>query len=156
MRRSFEKMTVVDTLQAAYAKQDLSEEEKQYMSDFFLQKKDYQKLTKEDIEKIFSILREITDRVSLINSYYPSDLEIAFTRLKEFWNNLSHFPFDAIPTSLRALCLSHLTFHRETISDIIKEARLLLMENRRDFLKTLVNYHREFSKWLQELERKFY
>ncbi len=154
MRRGFEKMTVVDTLQAAYSKQDLSETDKQYLFDFF-SKKNYIHIKKEDIEKLFSILREITDKIALMNSFYPSDLETAFLRLEEFWKGISSIDFEQIPNTLRPLCISHLTFHRESIFDIIKEARSLLIEERREFLKRLVAYHREFSKWLQAIERKF-
>lgn len=154
MRRGSEKMTVVDTLQAAYSKQDLSVQEKQYLRDFF-SKENYHSITKEDIEMLFSILREITDKVALINSYYPSDLETAFLRLEEFWKAIINIEFDEIPNSLRPLCISHLTFHRESIYDVIKEARKLLIEERREFLKKLVSYHREFSTWLQNIERKF-
>lgn len=155
MRRGFEKMTVVDTLQAAYAKQDLSEEEIKYMYDFFDNRKNFQDLTKDDVEKIFSILREITDRVARINSQYPSELDLAFKRLEEFWTGLSKINFETIQNSIRPLFISHLTFHRESIADIIQEARSLLMEERREFLKRLVQYHREYSKWLQNIERNY-
>jgi len=29
------------------------------------------------------------------------------------------------------------------------------MEDRRTFLKRLVQYHREFTKWLQQIEKKY-
>lgn len=154
-RRGSEKMTVVDTLQAAYAKQDIPEEEKEYAKQFFEGKIDLTKVYKDEIERFFSILREITDKVALMNSPYPSELELAFTRLEEFWNGLKKINLDLLSGEIRLLYISHLTFHRETVADIIREARELLIEERRTFLKRLVQYHREFSKWLQQIEKKY-
>ncbi|GIX42504.1 MAG: hypothetical protein KatS3mg129_2237 [Leptospiraceae bacterium] len=154
-RRGSEKMTVVDTLQAAYAKQDIPEEEKEYAKQFFEGKIELTKVSKDEIERFFSILREITDKVALMNSPYPSELELAFKRLEEFWNGLEKINLNLLPGEIRLLYISHLTFHRETVADIIAEARELLIEERRTFLKRLVQYHREFSKWLQQIEKKY-
>jgi molybdopterin converting factor small subunit len=154
-KRGSEKMTVVDTLQAAYARQDIPEEEKEYLRKFFNGEIDLTKLSKDEIEKFFSILREITDKVALMNSPYPSELDLAFTRLEEFWKGLSNISLELLPGDVRLLYISHLTFHRETVADIISEARELLIEERRNFLKRLVQYHREFTKWLQQIEKKY-
>ncbi len=155
IRRGFEKMTVVDTLQAAYSKQDIPEEERQYIYQYFKGFIDLSKISKNDVEKFFSILREITDKVALMNSPYPSDLPLAFMRLKEFWNGLQNLNLDLLQNEIRLLFISHLTFHRETIADIIAEARELLMEDRRNYLKDLVNYHRDFINWLKQIEKKY-
>lgn len=154
-KRGSEKMTVVDTLQAAYSKQDIPQEEREYAKKFFERKINLSKITKDEIERFFSVLREITDKVALMNSPYPSELELAFLRLEEFWNGLSTIDLGLIPGDVRLLFISHLTFHRETVADIITEARELLMEDRRTFLKRLVQYHREFTKWLQQIEKKY-
>jgi hypothetical protein len=119
------------------------------------EKSTYTKITKDEIERFFSVLREITDKVALMNSPYPSELELAFLRLEEFWSGLSTIDLGLIPGDVRLLFISHLTFHRETVADIITEARELLMEDRRTFLKRLVQYHREFTKWLQQIEKKY-
>ncbi|MCS7205055.1 MAG: hypothetical protein NZ853_05110 [Leptospiraceae bacterium] len=152
-KRGSDKMTVVDTLQAAYAKQDLSEERKNFLKAFFDEKKDLTKITKDEVENFFSILREITDKVALINSTFPSDLELSFTRLEEFWRGLSRLDLSQLNGEIRFLFLSHLAFHRESIADIISEARALLIEERRGFLKRLVQYHKEFNNWFKQIEK---
>lgn len=154
-KRNIEKMTVVDTLQAAYAKQDLSPEAKEYMQRFFQGEVDWKNVSKDDVEKLFAVLREISDKVAKINSRFPSDLDLAFRRLIEFWDGLKTVPVQSLAPDVRMLYFSHITFHRETIADIIAEARELLMEDRREYLKRLVQYHREFVQWLHQLEKKF-
>ncbi len=153
-RRNSEKMTVVDTLQNAYSKQDISEEYKDFLKEFFSETFDISKINKNQVEKLFAILREITDKVAKVNSHYPSDLDIAFQRLEEFWDGISRLDFMNLPQDLRLLFISHLTFHRETIADIIAEARSLLMEERRNFLKRLVSYHKEFAQWVKNIEKQ--
>ena len=65
------------------------------------------------------------------------------------WDTSSFSP------DLRRTLLSYLTFHRETVWEIIQEARSLLMSDRREYVKRLVNHHKEFIKWLSRMERNF-
>ena len=51
--------------------------------------------------------------------------------------------------------LSHMSFHREIIADIVSEARFQIPEDRRGFLKTLVSYHRDISVWLSKAQKKY-
>lgn len=109
----------------------------------------------DELEKVFATLTEITDRVSLMNSVYDSDLDGAFSDLDRFTAEIAEWNYDDIPEDSRSYFLSHLTFHREIIADIIQEARSLLYEERRPFLKKLVKYHREYAAWLSKIERKY-
>lgn len=154
-KKGTEKMTVVDTLQSAFAKQDISKENIEYLNEFFQGKINYKKITKDDIERLFAILREVTDKVALMNSPYPSEIDLAFKRLEEYWMGLKTINLDYFSGEIRLLFLSHLTFHRETINDIISEARELLIEERRLYLKKLVNYQKEFSSWLRQIEKTY-
>jgi len=154
-RRSAEKMTVVDSLAAAYEKQDLAPEEWEFALSVFADDFNLQSLTRENIERLFAILRDITDRVALMNSMYPSDLEKAFTQLDEFIDSCEKLSVEDIQPSVRLVFMSHLTFHREIVSEIISEARNLLMDDRRPFLQRLVTNQRHFTQWLSKLEKRF-
>ncbi|HBS05426.1 MAG TPA: hypothetical protein DEA96_10695 [Leptospiraceae bacterium] len=112
-----------------------------------------EELTLEQLEQVFDVLSEITDRISLMNSIYESNLEQAFDDLKQFSLTVRQWSADQIPQEIRRFYLSHLTFHREIIADIIAEARSLLMEERREYLKTLVRYHKDYCSWLDTMEK---
>ncbi|MEQ8353785.1 MAG: hypothetical protein RH862_20070 [Leptospiraceae bacterium] len=112
-----------------------------------------EELTMEQLEQVFDVLSEITDRISLMNSVYESNLEQAFDDLKQFSLTVRQWSAEQIPQEIRRFYLSHLTFHREIIADIIAEARSLLMEERREYLKTLVRYHKDYCAWLDTMEK---
>lgn len=154
-RRSSEKMTVVDSLAAAYDKQDLTPEEWDFARSFFDEDFDIQTLSRESLERFFAVLRDITDRIALMNSPYPSDLEKAFSQLEEFMSGCGRMSIEKMNEAVRLFHISHLTFHREIIADIIAEARNLLLDDRRPFLQRLVTYHRDYTRWLGKLEKRF-
>lgn len=153
-RRSSEKMTVVDSLAAAYEKQDLQPEEWEFARSFFEEAFDPATISRESLERFFAVLRDITDRVALMNSPYPSDLEKAFSQLEEFMDGCMRLNMASMGAAVRLFHISHLTFHREIIADIIAEARNLLFDERRPFLQRLVTYHREYTRWLQKQEKR--
>lgn len=154
-RRSSEKMTVVDSLAAAYEKQDLAPEEWEFARSFFAEDFDIKSLTRESLERFFAVLRDITDRIALMNSPYPSDLDKAFSQLEEFMAGCGRLKIEGMNESVRLFHISHLTFHREIIADIIAEARNLLLDDRRPYLQRLVAYHRDYTRWLGKLEKRF-
>ncbi len=112
-------------------------------------------MTLEDLEQEFSRLSEITDRIALMNSDYDSDLETAFRDLETFSQEVMTWNLDAMESHVVQFYLSHMSFHREIVSDIIDEARTLLIEERRSYLKQLVNYHKDFSRWFNRVERQY-
>ncbi|MBW7857257.1 MAG: hypothetical protein H3C43_02910 [Leptonema sp. (in: Bacteria)] len=154
-RRSAEKMTVVDSLAAAYEKQDLAPEEWQFVQTFFDNSFDIKTVSRESLDRFFTVLRDITDRVALMNSPYPSDIERAFGQLEEFMAGCEKFNLEEMKPAACKFHLSHLTFHRETVADIIAEARELLMDDRRPYLQRLVAYQRDFIAWLNKAEKRF-
>lgn len=109
----------------------------------------------DELEKVFATLTEVTDRVSLMNSVYDSDLDQAFSDLDRFTNEIADWNYDDIPEESRSYFMSHLTFHREIIADIIQEARSLLYDERRPYLKKLVKYHKDYAAWLSKIERRY-
>ena len=112
-----------------------------------------EELTIQQLEQVFDVLSEITDRISLMNSIYESNLDQAFGDLKDFSGTVRQWSAEQIPREIRRFYLSHLTFHREIIADIIAEARSLLMDERREYLKSLVKYHKDYCSWLDSMER---
>jgi hypothetical protein len=154
-RRSSEKMTVVDSLAAACEKQDLPPEEWEYVRSFFDGNSDTAGLTRDSLERFFAVLRDITDRVALMNSPYPSDLDRAFSQLEEFMAGCVRLNIEKMSEAVRLFHISHLTFHREIIADIIAEARNLLLDDRRPYLQRLVSYHRDYTRWLAKIEKRF-
>lgn len=154
-RRSVEKMTVVDSLAAAYEKQDLSPEEWDFVLTFFSNDFDIKTVSRESLDRFFAVLRDITDRVALINSPYPSDIERAFVQLEEFMAGCKQLNLEEMKPVACKFHLSHLTFHRETVADIIAEARELLIDERRPYLQRLVAYQRDFITWLNKSAKSF-
>lgn len=112
-------------------------------------------LSAEQMEIFFNLLTDYTDKVSLINSVYESDLETAFQAMEGAVEEVLQWDTSSFSPDLRRTLLSYLTFHRETVWEIIQEARSLLMSDRREYVKRLVNHHKEFTKWLTRLERQF-
>jgi len=108
-----------------------------------------------DVEKHFSTLAEITDQVALLNSTYDSDLESAFIALESYLKKISVFDFDSLDERSQQEFLSHISFHRESVADIIAEARQLLLEERRDYLKRLVSYHKAWIRMCHQFEKRF-
>lgn len=154
-RRSVEKMTVVDSLAAAYEKQDLAPEEWDFVLTFFSNDFDIKTVSRESLDRFFTVLRDITDRVALINSPYPSDIERAFVQLEEFMSGCKQLNLEDMKPVAFKFHLSHLTFHRETVADIIAEARELLIDERRPYLQRLVAYQRDFISWLNKTAKSF-
>jgi hypothetical protein len=74
--------------------------------------------------------------------------------LETFMKNTMASDLESMDIQALNYFLSHLSFHREIIADIISEARQLLIEERREYLKRLVSYHKEFVKWFQRMERR--
>lgn len=106
----------------------------------------------EDIEIHFERLSSIADRVSLMNSEYEAVLEPAFQEMEAFAADAYCWDLDSMPPEVRQFYLSCLSFHREVVAEILAEARRLLMENRRIYLKRLAHYHKQLRQWLQEAE----
>lgn len=111
--------------------------------------------TPEEFELYFNRVTDYTDKVSLVNSVYESDLETAFAAMEEAVEEVMKWELTGLDAGIRRILLSHLTFHRETVWEIIQEARSLLISDRREYVKRLVNHHKEFTKWLTRLERQF-
>ena len=103
------------------------------------------------VETRFDRLSAITDRVALINSVYDSDLNGAFDEMESFIGDARTWDPAEMDEDARRFYLSHMSFHREIVAEIISEARRVLLDDRRPFVKRLVNYHRESSKWLTGL-----
>ncbi|MDH5655482.1 MAG: PLU-1-like domain protein [Spirochaetia bacterium] len=135
----------------AYSADSSSSEE---MESFY--KTGFQFTSTEDIEQYFNHLSEITDRVAMINSDYQTDLEAAVSDLESFFpdSDALHQLYEMDEAFVPAF-LSHMSFHREIIADIIEQARQLLVEERRKYLRRLVSYHKSFVKDFTVLERKF-
>ena len=110
--------------------------------------------TLDELELYFNTLSEITDRVAMINSEYQTDLESAVYDLENFMSaDVFHSVSDKEQNFIQSF-LSHMSFHREIIADIITEARQLLIEERREFLRRLVAYHKSFVKNFSVLEKQ--
>lgn len=110
-------------------------------------------IPKEQIESFFNRQSEITDRVALVNSVYESDIARAVEELEAFFDEIKSWEFDELSEQQLPVFLSHISFHREIIADIITEARQLLLEGRRDYIKRLVAYHKELSAWFSRKEK---
>ncbi len=108
--------------------------------------------TVKDVEVEFDKLSNITDRVALMNSEYEAELEPAFREMENFIANARQWDISDLLPEVRQFYLSSISFHREIVAEILAEARSLLMENRRHYLKRLAHYHKGLSQWLQELE----
>lgn len=104
------------------------------------------------MDRKFAELSDITDRVARINSPYESDLGSAFTDMENFIEDAISWNIPYSDRDMFTAYKSHMSFHREVVSEIIREARELLMDDRRHFLKRLVSYHKEFSKWFDRLD----
>lgn len=109
----------------------------------------------DELDYIFNRLTGITDRIAQMNSIYEIDLDSAFKDLAEHSVVVQNIADQNLASDSRRAYLSHLTFHREIVADIISEARRLLMENRRVYVRQLVAYHKDFTKWLSRIERQF-
>ncbi|MEQ9363555.1 MAG: PLU-1-like domain protein [Leptospirales bacterium] len=112
-------------------------------------------MTLQEVETQFDVLSDVTDRVALMNSVYESDLEGAFNEMEAFTEDARTWDVGAMEEAARKFYLSHMSFHREIVAEIIAEARQVLLEERRACVKRLVNYHRDFSRWLNGIEKKY-
>ena len=113
------------------------------------------------LEESFNRLTEYTDQVALINTVYVAEnisrvIDGMESYLQEIFRwDLSHFGPEVFKNYL-----SHMTFHREIVANIIADARELLMQgqdhiqDRRTYIKRLVSYHKKLVKWIAEVEKK--
>ena len=111
--------------------------------------------TLKEVETHFDALSDITDLVAQINSIYESDIEGNLQVMEDFIHDAMSWDLGLLEPDAKRFYLSHMTFHREIVSEIIAEARLVLIEERRAYVKRLVNYHKEFKRWLLDLEKNF-
>ena len=111
--------------------------------------------TLQEVEVRFDTLSDITDRVALVNSVYDSKLEEAFQEMEDFVEDAQGWDLSIMDDDALRFYLSHMSFHREIVAEIINEARQVLLDDRRPYVKRLVNYHREFSRWLSGIEKKY-
>lgn len=109
----------------------------------------------QEVEVRFDTLSDITDRVALVNSVYDSNLEGAFQEMEDFVGDAQGWDLSILDDDALRFYLSHMSFHREIVAEIINEARQVLIDDRRPYVKRLVNYHREFSRWLSGIEKKY-
>jgi len=107
------------------------------------------------LEKRFNLLQDITDQVAMMNSRYDSDLEAAFQTMEGFTVEARSWDLDTMEPAILRTYMSHMSFHREIVAEIIAEARRQLIDERRDILKRLVNYHKDFSRWYVRAEKKY-
>ncbi|MBE7440702.1 MAG: PLU-1-like domain protein [Spirochaetales bacterium] len=112
-------------------------------------------LTVAQLEEKFSQLTDITDRVAMINSRYDSDLDGALTEMEEFIEDAMQWDVEQLTAEARLNYLSQVSFHREVIAEIIADARRLLIDERREQVKRLVAYHKNFSRWCNKVEKLF-
>jgi len=109
----------------------------------------------EEVESRFDRLSDITDQVALVNSVYESDLDQAFDEMEGFISDAQTWDVEGMDEDARKFYISHMSFHREIVAEIIAEARQVLLDERREYVKRLKSYHRDFSRWLAGLEKKF-
>ncbi len=107
------------------------------------------------LDQKFNELSNITDQVALMNSPYDTNLDEAFAAMEGLVEESRSWDLEGMTPEARRVFLSHMSFHREIVAEIIVEARRLLIEERRPYLKRLVNYHKSFSNWLSRLEKKY-
>ena len=107
------------------------------------------------IEQKFDELSSITDQLALINSVCESNIDFPIEEMKVFVAELQQWDLNKMPIEDKRYYLSHMSFHREIIADIIAEARSLLIEDRRQYLRALVAYYKEFCRWLKVIERNY-
>ena len=108
-----------------------------------------------DLEKEFSKLSDLTDKIARMNISEEVRPDAFIIELKFFLSRIITWNVGAMPFHVRKSCLSHMSFHREVVADIIAEARSLLLASHHQSLQGLVSYHKQFSQMLQELEMKY-
>lgn len=105
------------------------------------------------VEEHFDVLSNITDQVAQINSIYETDIEGNLAAMENFIADARTWNLAALESDARQFYLSHMSFHREIVAEIIAEARQVLIDERRPYVKRLVNYHKSFSHWLSGIEK---
>src|SRR5690606_29785552 len=113
------------------------------------------RMTLQEIDRHFDRLRDVTDNVALMNHRYDVDLESAFAEMEETVQEAMSWDLAGMTGEMRMAYMSHMSFHREIIAETIAEARTVLIDERRGYLKRLVTYHKNFRLWLNRLEKKF-
>lgn len=108
-----------------------------------------------EIEKKFDELSDITNKIALINSDWEGNIDDAILEMKNSIASLKSWKISSMSSEHRLYYLSHMSFHREIIADIISEARFHLPDDRRPHLKILVSYHRELCAWLYQIQKKY-
>ncbi|MCB1173088.1 MAG: PLU-1-like domain protein [Leptospiraceae bacterium] len=114
-----------------------------------------QPCTLKEVEVRFDDLSNITDLVAQINSIYESDIEGNIQAMEDFIHDAMSWDLSLLDLDALQFYLSHMSFHREIVSEIITEARQVLIEERRSYVKRLVNYHKEFKRWVTNLEKNY-
>lgn len=112
-------------------------------------------MTITQLDDSFNELSDLTDQVALMNTPYDLDLEAAFGAMEGLVKEVMSWDLDGLSAELRRAYLSHMSFHREIVAEIITEARRQLIEERRPYVKRLVNYHKSFSTWVGRMEKKY-
>ena len=107
------------------------------------------------IEARFDGLADITDRVAMVNTPYDVDLDAAIDEMHAFIDEATGWNPNHMTDDTLRVYLSHTSFHREIVAEIIAEARRVLLDERRDQVKRLVQYHKQFTRWLAALEKRY-
>ncbi len=107
------------------------------------------------LEEKFSKLSDLTDQIARMNVSEEVKPDSFIEELTFFLDRLREWNIGAMPFPVRKSCLSHMSFHREVVADIITETRSLLLASHHQSLQGLVSYHKKFNETLQELEMKY-
>ncbi|MDV6236400.1 hypothetical protein CH379_012260 [Leptospira ellisii] len=107
-----------------------------------------------DLESYFQTLTDITDTIAVINSPYESDFDRDIGQLEQYYSDVTSRPWESSEREYFNLFSSHFTFHTKIVEEIIHEARRVLLQERRQYVKRLVAYHKQAEEWFAELQRK--
>lgn len=114
-----------------------------------------QPTTLKEVETHFDELSDLTDLVAQVNSIYESDIEGNMQKMEDFIHNAMKWDVNILEPDAKLFYISHMSFHREIVSEVIADARQVLIDERRPYVKRLVNYFKEFKRWLANLEKEF-
>ncbi|XDD52236.1 hypothetical protein AB3N59_20005 [Leptospira sp. WS92.C1] len=107
-----------------------------------------------DLENYFQTLTDLTDTIAVINSPYESDFDHDIGRLEQYFSDIVSRSWETSERSYFNLFSSHFTFHTKIVEEIIHEARRVLIQERRIYVKRLVAYHKHAEEWFAELQKK--
>ena len=106
-----------------------------------------------EIEESFSELGKITDVIACLDMDAMDMMYEHLEKMKVFVAKLQSWDMTNYSTEEVGYYMSHMSFHREIMADIIAEARSLLWEDSREYLKSLVSYHKELCLWMKAKEK---